>query len=193
MHAAAGRASPDASLPTTSPPVADLGRRRGLGLDTCPPAPSSFAHHRSSRPPSDCDTGVPARCTPAGRKMDRLDGNAASGYQPGYDRVGVPHLPDAELVTAPHQRRNIRHALPQPPRDTGIVAQPPGTLDRLLDIGDDAVTPPPDLVPEDPHASSPTRTHRPLGDHPSPSSARVRNRRLLDYKAPAVRKTDDQR
>jgi hypothetical protein len=55
--------------------------------------------------------------------------------------------------------------------------------DSLGDIGDDAVSPPADLVPEKPEASSESRADRALQDHAASFAVCVGDRGLLDHEA----------
>jgi hypothetical protein len=55
--------------------------------------------------------------------------------------------------------------------------------DSLGNIGDDAVSPPADLIPEEPEASSESRADRALQDHAASFAVRVRDRSLFDHEA----------
>jgi hypothetical protein len=50
-----------------------------------------------------CDSAAPARCPTSGWGGGCAAGRGASEEQPGNDRVGVPHLAQAELVAPPGQ------------------------------------------------------------------------------------------
>jgi len=81
--------------------------------------------------------------------MHDFDVEAAADDQPGDQRVRVPHLARSKLVASPHRRRYFGHELEDPPGESRIVRQSPRTPHRLVDVRDHAVTPAPDLVPED--------------------------------------------
>jgi hypothetical protein len=65
----------------------------------------------------------------------------------------------------------------------GVIRHPHGARDSLGDIGDDAVSPPADLVPEKPEASSESRADRALQGHAASFPVRVGDRGLLDHES----------
>ena len=70
------------------------------------------------------------------------------------------------------------------PAGLGVVAQSDRARDGLVDIGDDAVPPAPDLVAEEPEAAQAASADRAARDHPA-LRAVSRRRRLLDDEAAA--------
>jgi hypothetical protein len=72
-----------------------------------------------------------------------------------------------------------------------VIRHPHGARDSLGDIGDDAVSPPADLVPEEPEASSESRADRSLQDYAASFAVRVGDRGLLDHEA-ALGSDDDE-
>jgi len=72
-----------------------------------------------------------------------------------------------------------------------VIRHAHGARDSLGDIGDDAVSPPTDLVPEEPEASSESRADRSLQDHAASFPVRVWDRGLLDHEA-ALGSDDDE-
>jgi hypothetical protein len=73
----------------------------------------------------------------------------------------------------------------------GVIRHAHGARDSLGDIGDDAVSPPTDLVPEEPEASSDSRADGSLQDHAASFPVHVGDRSLLDHEA-ALGSDDDE-
>jgi hypothetical protein len=131
-------------------------------------------------PARDDDPGMPARSSSTAWKPDRLDVESAAGDEPGDRGVRVPHLACAQFVAAPDGRWYLRHELEQATRAVGIVAEPLWAFDRLVDVGDQALAPASDLVPEEWQASKGSDADRAFADDAmllvlSP------HRRLLDH------------
>ena len=112
----------------------------------------------------DHDTSTPARSASAGWRMNRFDTEAAACDQPGDHGVRVPHLASLELVAPPHRRGRVGHEFKDALREKWVVCQPLWAVDRLLDVRDDAITPSPDLIPEDAQRASPVAADCPFGD-----------------------------
>ena len=87
------------------------------------------------------------------------------------------------FISTPDLGGNRRHEIEDLRRSGGVVRQPHGTQDSLGDIGDDAVSPSADLVPEETEASSELRSDRSLHDNPASWPVIIRDRRLLDHEA----------
>src|SRR5881275_1142059 len=94
----------------------------------------------------DGDARLPAGGASTGRRVDRLGLQAGAGDYPGHDRVRVPHLASAELVTAPRRSGHGCHQIEHAPCTVDLRAQPEWAVDRLGDVGDDAVAPAANLV-----------------------------------------------
>ncbi len=151
--------------------------------------PRSSAQAGGLEAPRHCDTRVPTGSPAAGRRPDRLHREAAAGDQPRDDRVRVPHLPGAELVPAPHGRGDSRHEIEEQPRPLRIVAQAARALDRLRDVGDDAVLPAANLVAEETEATCPAAADRPFGNDapllPGDGRSQASARRRTSPRAPS--------
>src|SRR5438034_8941278 len=93
------------------------------------------------------------------------------------------------FISTPDLGGNRRHEIEDLRRSGGVVRQPHGTQDSLGDIGDDAVSPSADLIPEETETSWRFRSDRPLHDNPASCPVIVRDRRLLDHEA-ALRRDD---
>jgi hypothetical protein len=141
---------------------------------------------------SNHDAGVPTRCPTAGRRPDRFCVDAAPSDQPGGHRVGVPHLPRAELVASPDGRGNLGHETPEQSSNLWIVGQPARTRDSFGHVGDHTVLPAPDLVAEDSRSPRPVRTDRSTSDDAACRTLGVRRRSLLDHEARAAREPHDE-
>ena len=124
---------------------------------------------------------VPSRCSTIGRRMDRVDACPTARQDPGDNRVGVPHLPSTELVTAPHGRRNRGQRLEDSFCNFGIVGNPDRAPDRLIDVGNRAFSPAPNLVAEDPESPEPSHSDGTRRYHTSLFTMQIRDRRLLDH------------
>jgi hypothetical protein len=137
-------------------------------------------------------SGTPPWSTPTHRRIDRLGGEAAACDKPGSRRIGVPHLPRAELVPTPHGRRNVRSQVEDPSGYIWIIRQSLRTFDRFIGIRDDSATPATHLVAEDPEASRPAASDGTLGDDAALSAVVVADGRLLDHEA-SLRHLHDER
>ena len=146
--------------------------------------------HRS--PMRDDDACTPAGRPPSRRRADRLGIEAAAGEQPRDHRVGVPHLPGAELVAPPNRRRRERHEIKDALSELRVIREPLRALDGLGDVGDDAAGPAAELVAEDAEAPCPASADRPAGDGPTLLAVPAQNWSRLDHES-AFRHPDHER
>ena len=143
-----------------------------------------------------CSNGkasVPSWRSTIGRRMDRFDACPTARKDPGDNRVRVPHLPRAELVTAPYGRRYRWQCVEDSFRNLDIVGHPDRASDRLIDVGNGASSPAPNLVAEDPESPEPSHSDGTLRYHTSPFAMQIRYRRLLDHEVTFWRGDDERR
>ena len=107
-------------------------------------------------------------------------------------RVGVPHLPRAELVAPPNRCRRGRHEIEDALGELRVVREPLRALDCLPDVRNDAAGPAAELVAEDAEAPCPASADRPAGDDPALLAVPAENGRRLDHES-AFRHPDDER
>ena len=105
---------------------------------------------------------------------------ADTRQQPGSQRVRVPHLASVQPIAAPDRSGHTGNQVENPPCDACVVCDSHRAPDGVGDVGDDALAPAPDLIPEEPEPSSPFRSHCALGDHPTLLSPSVANLGHLD-------------
>jgi hypothetical protein len=86
-----------------------------------------------------------------------------------------------QVVTAPHESRNLGSEIKQSLRHGGIVGYATRAFDGLAEIRDGTVVPTPDLIAEDAQASCPPGTHGTFGDDAPLVAVSVGDRRLLDH------------
>ena len=115
----------------------------------------------------------------AGGWIDRCSPRCAQ--DPGYDRVRVPHLARVEIVTAPHGRRYRWQRLEDSSGDLDIVGDPGRASDRLIYVGDPAVSPAPNLIAEDPESAEPPHSDGTLRHDTAPFPIQIWDRRLLNH------------
>ena len=120
-----------------------------------------------------------------------VGGEACRCDQPGDHRVRVPPLAGAELVAAPHRRRDRRHQVEHALRHRRFLTEPAGSLDGLAEVRDRSAAPAAELVAEQAQPPRDAGAHRAGGDHPAARLARVGRRRQLDREAIAT-EVDDQ-
>jgi hypothetical protein len=94
-----------------------------------------------------------------------------------------------QLVSAPHERRNLWREIKQSLRDGGILRYATRTFYGFAEIRYDTVAPTPDLVAKDAQARRPPATDGTLGDHAPLVAVSVRDRGLLDH-IPTARRMD---
>ena len=127
------RSSPRGSSHDTASGL-DEGLTEGLG-DGVTLRPGGIDHRRSAASPglSRRATARPA-CQPGsastGRRLNRVDGEAAAHEQPGDQGVRVPHLACSKLVASPDRRRHLRHEVEsrwahRDPRSPAAGCRPP--------------------------------------------------------------------
>jgi hypothetical protein len=118
--------------------------------------------------------------------------DSAPDEDPRGERVRVPHLTCAEFIAAPHNPRDVWNQSEDTPGDVCVFGNALWALDRFLDVRDDAVTPAPYLVPEEPKTASRAASHRAFGDH-SACGAVLLCRSLLDHEAAFGHVNDERR
>ena len=160
----------------------------GLGATPGPHDGWSFASNWIQRrllcllPARDDDPGAPPRRASTRWRLNRRSAHTAPRDHPRDHRVGVPHLPGPELITAPHRSRDLGHDLEDPSGAVLVVAQPAWALNGLSNIGNVPAQPDADLVPKDFQPAGPAgtdrrRRRRPLaGRRSDPSRAPARLR-----------------
>ena len=113
--------------------------------------------------------------------------------QPRNDRVRIPHLAGAQLVTTPDHHRHRRDHIEESPGRPLIRAQPLGTPDRIPGVRYDTVCPAAHLVAKHPKSRDPSVVDRTLHNHAARSRIAVRTRPcVLDGEA-AFRQVDFER
>ena len=142
---------------------------------------------------SNGNAGVPSWRSTIDRRMDRFDACPTARKDPGDNRVRVPHLPRAELVTAPYGRRYRWQCVEDSFRNLHIVGHPDRASDRLIDVGNGATSPAPNLIAEDPVSPEPSHSDGTLRHHTSPFAMQIRYRRLLDHEVTFWRGDDERR
>jgi hypothetical protein len=86
-----------------------------------------------------------------------------------------------QLVATPHRRRHRRGEPEQPARIQRIVGETARAVDRLGDVGNEAVTPEAQLVAEDPQIADPLAADRALPDDAAVGAVGGADRRRLDH------------
>jgi len=92
---------------------------------------------------------------------------ADPGKNPGDYRVGVPHLARTKLITAPNGRGNRWHQGERPRDGFGVGREMNWAVDRAGKVGNDASSPAPDLVAEEPEVSCGSAADRTFGNDSS--------------------------
>ena len=92
---------------------------------------------------------------------------ADPGKNPGDHRVGVPHLARTKLITPPHGRGNRWHQGERPRDGFGVGREMNWAVDRAGKVGNDASSPAPDLVAEEPEVSGGSAADRAFGNDSS--------------------------
>jgi len=113
------------------------------------------------------DARLPSRCPPAGRRLECVSREPASGEQPRDHRIRVPHLARSQLVPSPDQCRHRGHQVEQPPRQAHVSAQGLRTRHRLGGVGNDPVPLAAHLVSKQPKPGDPAAPNRAFHDHPT--------------------------
>lgn len=181
--------------------LAALLRRRGRGVDgRHSSGAADAAPHRGGSGGAgggdgerrrDRDASVPSGCSTIGRWMNHLDVCPSAGEGPGDNRVRVPHFARVELVTAPNGRRYHWQQREDSSGDLDVVGDPDRPPDRLIDVGNLAFSPTPNLVAEDSESAEPPRSNWTYRYNTAPFAMQIRNRRLLNHEAP-FRSRDDE-
>ena len=141
----------------------------------------------------DSKAGVPAGSSTIGWWMDLLDPCPATRQDPRDNRVRVPHFPCVELVAAPHRCRYRRQSLEDSSGDLAVLGDPDRAPNRLIDVGNAALPPTPNLIAEDPESAKPAHSDWTLRHHTSTLALQIRNRRLLDHEVTFWQRNDERR
>ncbi len=86
-----------------------------------------------------------------------------------------------QLVATPDRSPHLRHEFEQLACAVEVVAEAVRSLDRLGDVGDDAIAPPAHLVAEEPEASRRACANRTLRDDAALGAVGRADRRHLDH------------
>lgn len=130
--------------------------------------------------PCDSESGLPAGGAAVRRRSNCRGLDAAACDDPRGDRVGVPHLAGRKLVPTPDRSRDVRDLHEYTSRTLFVVAQPPGTVHRVGDIGKLSTVPTTDFVAENPEPTRPATADGAFGDDAPLLAVEVWDRRLLD-------------
>ena len=126
-----------------------------------------------------------------GWHLNPLCVDSAPDEDPRGERVRVPHLTRAEFIAAPHDSRGVWNQSEHKPRDICVLGNALWALDRFVDVRDDAVTPAPHLVAEEPNSASGTASDGAFGDDAA-RFAVLLDGSLFDYES-ALGYMDDER
>jgi hypothetical protein len=131
----------------------------------------------------DLKAGSPAGCASAGPRMDMAGSRPAlasnhetTEFEFHMSPVWPSSRPQTREGTLGNEIEDLR-------RSRGVLRHPHGTRDSLRDVGDDAVSPSTDLVPEQTEASDEFRSDDPLRDHSPPFTVMIGDRGLFDHEA----------
>jgi hypothetical protein len=125
--------------------------------------------------------------------VDPYDTCPTACQNPGDNPVRVPHVARAELVSTPHGPWYGWQSLEYPSGDFDIMSDPDRASDRLIDVGDPAISPAPNLIAEDPESAEPSHPDGTLRHHTSPLAMQIRDRRLLNHEVTFWRGDDERR
>jgi hypothetical protein len=115
--------------------------------------------------------------------LDPVGIEAGAGEQPGDHRVRVPHLARVAFVSTPDQGGDVLHEIEDLRRSVRVLRHPDGARDSLRDVGDDAVSPPTDLISEETETPDEPRSDRSLHDHSPSFTVMIGDRGLFDHEA----------
>jgi hypothetical protein len=113
---------------------------------------------------------------------------------PGDDGVGVPHLTEMKFISSPYRRWNVSDEIKASLHEVIIFGQQHGAGDCVAKIGNEAVGPTPNFIPERSKSMETRQADGSLGDNPSvPSSERIRCRCDFDGDRAALVRRDEGR
>jgi hypothetical protein len=141
--------------------------------------------------PSGDDAGVPTWRASATGRTNFLGMNTGTKERPSDDRVRVPHLACLELITSPDRRRHAINLLEDTAGHRRVITKSPRTVDGLVNVRDDTISPTPDLVAKQPKSCRKAGNDWSLTDNAALGS--VSMCRCLFDDEPPIWNNDDER